>query len=94
MALPALVVSSDELVVAFQRAGFVARRATGRTILERGTRVVVIPDGRLLAPEAVAATLRSAGISYSDFLDYLSEAPTEPARSGTRLCLEDPDPGD
>ena len=93
MGLPALAVSSAEVVTALQRGGFLTRRGLGCTVLERAHRVVVVPDARTLAPEVFSAALRAAAVTYTEFLDLLSEAPTEPARSAVRICIADDDDG-
>ena len=43
------------------------------TILDRGMRLVVVPELELLSPEALTHVLREAGVSYLDFLDCLEE---------------------
>jgi hypothetical protein len=73
MAVPALAVSSDEVVLALQRAGFVVRHDRDSAVLDRGVRTVVVRHVPLLSPEELAAALRAAGLSFTDFLDRLSE---------------------
>jgi hypothetical protein len=88
--VPAPAVSSDELVLALERAGFVACARRGRdvTILRRGLRVVVVSHAPLLREDAVVEILRAAGIGYSAFLDLLSAVPLPPD-SQTRVCGSD-----
>ncbi len=77
--LPLVAVSGFECVDALLLAGFAIRsRSDSATILERDLRVVVVPDVAMLTPEDLEALLRDAGIAYDDFLDLLSETPTEP----------------
>ena len=67
---------SEDLVAALCRAGFVVyRRADNGTILERGTRAVVVPTRRMLAPEVVTDLRRIAGVSWRD-LDALLHGET------------------
>lgn len=47
-------------------------------MLVKGVRSVVVRTTDLLAPDELLAVLRDAGLAYSDFLDLLSEAPTDP----------------
>lgn len=84
--VPLVAVSGAECVEALTGAGFVvvARSSTGAT-LTKGLRFVVVPEAGMLVPDELTSILRSAGIPYSDFLDLLSEAPTDPAISRTRL---------
>lgn len=59
--------------------GFSVRsRSDSATILERGLRVVVVPDVAMLAPEEMEVLLRDAGLAYDDLLDLVSESPTDP----------------
>lgn len=77
--LPLVAVSGYECVEALQLAGFAIRsRSDSAAILERDLRVVVVPDVAMLAPEDLESLLRDAGIAYDDFLDLLSETPTDP----------------
>lgn len=86
MGLPVLALSADEMVWAFLQTGFVIVKATpGVVVLERSHRLVTIPRGALQV-EQVMAVLRDAGLSYSELLDLLGEAPTASAlSSGVRL---------
>lgn len=79
MLLPLVAVSGPECVDALQAAGFaVASRTDDHTTLTKGGRSVTIRTGALLMPEELLGALRDAGLAYSDFLDLLSEAPTDP----------------
>ena len=71
--VPALAVSSDEVVLALQRAGFVLRRGVGQSVLDRGVRTVVVREVPVLPPEELAEALRAAGLSFTDFVERLSE---------------------
>jgi hypothetical protein len=71
--LPALAVSSDEVVLALQHAGFAARRDGHTMILDRGMRTVVVPSVALLSAEQLSSTLRAAGVAYTEFLERLSD---------------------
>jgi hypothetical protein len=94
VALPALAVSAEELVLALRRAGFHERRGQGVTILERGHRMAVVPDLPLLAPETLSLILREAGVPFSELLDCLDEmASRDVAESGVR-CIEDDEDAD
>jgi len=86
--VPLVAVSGAECVDALSCAGFslVGRSRAGVT-LTKGTRSVLVPDVAMLTPEELTEILESAGIAYSDFLDLLSEAPTDPAISRTRPCI-------
>lgn len=89
--VPALAVTADEVVVALRRAGFHSRRGSGVTVLDRGYRIVIVPETEILSPEALSDILRAAGMSFLDLLDRL-DAPTEPvsaAESGVRAVLDD-----
>lgn len=78
--------SGVECVDALTSAGFSLTARTGADVtLTKGLRVVVVPDVPMLTPDELMAILRSAGVPYSEFLDLLSEAPTDPAISRTRL---------
>lgn len=80
--IPLVAVSGPECVDALVHAGFsVAARGAVGTTLASGLRRVVVPDVAMLRPEELVAILRAAGVSYGDFLDHLSEAPTDPAIS-------------
>lgn len=79
MLLPLVAVSGPECVDALQAAGFaVASRTDDHTTLAKSGRSVTIRTGALLLPEELLNVLRDAGLAYSDFLDLLSEAPTDP----------------
>jgi hypothetical protein len=76
--LPLVAVSGAECVEALTLDGFTVRsRSDASTILERDARVVAVPDVSMLNPEDLEALLVDAGITYDDFLDLLSETPTE-----------------
>lgn len=84
--VPLVAVSGAECVEALTMAGFaVIARSEGRTTLGRGKCVVTVPDVPFVAPEALAEILAAAEIPFAEFLDLLSEAPTDPAISRTRL---------
>ncbi len=84
--VPLVAVSGAECVDALAAAGFsLTARTSADVTLTKGLRVVVVPDVPMLPPEELMAILRSAGVPYSEFLDLLSEAPTDPAISRTRL---------
>ncbi|MDB5213482.1 MAG: hypothetical protein JWO86_1409 [Myxococcaceae bacterium] len=77
--LPLVAVSGAECVEALSLDGFTVRsRSDTATILERDARVVAVPDVTMLTPEDLEALLVDAGIAYDDFLDLLSETPTDP----------------
>lgn len=79
MLLPLVAVSGAELVDALASAGFAMRsRSDDATLLVKGGRSVTVRTADLLAPEELLSLLRDAGLAYSDFLDLLSEAPTDP----------------
>jgi hypothetical protein len=78
LVLPLVAVSGAECVEALTLDGFTVRSRSDRTIvLERDARVVAVPDVSMLNPEELEALLVDAGIAYDDFLDLLSETPTE-----------------
>lgn len=84
--IPLVAVSGAECRDALSIAGFtLTSRSLGSVTMRKGDRVVVIPEVAMLCPEELTAMLRDAGVRYSDFLDLLSEAPTDPAISRTRL---------
>ncbi|MBX3204759.1 MAG: hypothetical protein KF764_06805 [Labilithrix sp.] len=84
--MPLVAVSGAECIEALTSAGFsLTARTRTEVTLTKGLRLVVVPDVPMLAPDDLTAILRSAGLPYSDFLDLLSEAPTDPAISRTRL---------
>lgn len=77
--LPLLAVSGAECVDALVVAGFALRsRNDDRTTLAKDMCEVTVPDVAMLTPCELLALLRQAGLAYSDFLDCLSEAPTDP----------------
>lgn len=77
--LPLVAVSGAECVEALLLARFVVRsRSDSAFVLERESRVVVVPDVPMLTPEDLATLLRDAGLPYEDLLDLLSESPTDP----------------
>jgi hypothetical protein len=77
--LPLVAVSGSECVDALLAAGFaVASRTDDHISLAKSGRSVTVRTGALLMPEELLAILRDAGLAYSDFLDLLSEAPTDP----------------
>ena len=77
--LPLVAVSGSECVDALVHAGFAVRtRTDAETLLEKGGRSVIIRSGGLLMPDELLGLIRDAGLAYSDFLDLLSEAPTDP----------------
>lgn len=77
--LPLVAVSSAECVDALASAGFaVSARSEVVTHLTKHGRTVVVRTADMLAPEELLAVLRDAALAYSDFLDLLSEAPTDP----------------
>jgi hypothetical protein len=78
--VPIVAVSGAECVDVLTLAGFLLTGRSGRgATLTKGLRFVEVPDVAMLAPEELTAILRSAGLGYADFLELLSEAPTEPA---------------
>lgn len=77
--LPLVAVSGSECVDALRSAGFdVCSRTDEQTLLGKAGRSVSVRTGSLLLPDELLAILRDAGLAYSDFLDLLSEAPTDP----------------
>jgi hypothetical protein len=86
MVIPLVAVSTEECVEALVRAGFaLTSRVNGNAALEKERRVVQVPDAGILSPEDLTEVLRASGIAYSDFLDLLSECPTEPALPRARV---------
>jgi hypothetical protein len=75
-----LVVSVREAVWALLRAGFHETRAEGVALLQRGHRVVTVPDVAWLAPEMLQQMLHAAGLPFSEFLAFLDEAPAPDCR--------------
>lgn len=79
MLLPLVAVSGSECVDALISAGFaVSTRTDDHTTLAKSGRSVTVRGGALLMPEELLGILRDSGLAYSDFLDLLSEAPTDP----------------
>lgn len=81
-----------ECIEALGRAGYTVRyRNNAVTVLEHGSRMVVVPEVKQLSPSALGAVLQAAGLSYAAFLELLSarhgvhDART---RSGMRLRYE------
>ncbi|HEY8076337.1 MAG TPA: hypothetical protein VIF62_19565 [Labilithrix sp.] len=88
--LPLVAVSGTECVEALLHAGFARRTvADDATTLSRDGRVVIVPTSALLAPDELRAVLSDARIAYSDFLDLLSDMPTDPdvTRTGRHRAL-------
>jgi len=84
--VPLVAVSGAECIDALAIAGFSLTARNGSEVtLTKGLRVVVVPHAAMLTPDELLAILRSAGVPYSEFLDLLSEAPTDPAISRLRL---------
>jgi len=82
--LPLIAVSGVECIAALTQAGFrPLRRTDDATTLRRGGREVVVPHAAILSPEELVAVIQAAGFGYGDFLDLLSEAPTDPDVLGT-----------
>jgi hypothetical protein len=60
-------ISSDTFIRALTRAGFVVyRQAPLATILERGTRAVVVPDRARLPADVLADLRRMAGLTWRE----------------------------
>lgn len=77
--LPLVAVSGSECVDVLVHAGFTIRsRSEEAVLLDKAGRTVVLRAGGLLTPDELLSLLRDAGLAYSDFLDLLSEAPTDP----------------
>jgi len=77
--LPLVAVSGAECVDALVQAGFAVRsRSNDATFLAKGARTVIVRTSDMLRPEELIHVMRDAGLAYSDFLDLLSEAPTDP----------------
>ena len=77
--VPLVAVSGADCVEALALDGFTIRsRSDSATVLERGLRVVVVPDVAMLTPDDLQALLHDAGLDYDTFLDLLSETPTDP----------------
>jgi hypothetical protein len=85
--VPLVAVSGAECVDALSMAGFsVSSRTATHATVTKGLRVVVVPDLPMLPPEELMTVLRTAGLPYSEFLELLSECPTDPAISRTRVA--------
>jgi hypothetical protein len=77
--LPLLAVSGAECVDALVVAGFSLRsRDEDGATLAKECCIVTVPHVAMLTPAELTALLRDAGLAYSEFLDCLSEAPTDP----------------
>lgn len=89
MLLPLVAVSGSECIAALVAAGFAVRsRSEDAFLLVKGGRSVVVRAVELLGPDELRGVLREAGVDYSDFLDLLSETPTDPdIRSSTRRAM-------
>ena len=67
-------ISSDTFVRVLVRAGFVIYRAsTAATILERGSRAVVVPSRRRLAADIISDLRRMAGLTWREIDDLIRE---------------------
>jgi hypothetical protein len=86
--VPLVAVSGAECVDALVLAGFTVRSRNDDTaILVKELRSIAIPLVAMLTPDELTRILRDAGLAYSEFLDCLSETPTEPdlrRTTGTR----------
>ncbi len=90
VALPLLAVSSDEVVLALQRAGFtLVRRTPDAHVLTHGYRDVVIPHGPI-GDQTLRHLLRTAGVRYSDFLAHLEGAAQTRGKATTAPTEADP----
>lgn len=91
--MPLVAVSGAECVDALRGAGFsVSERSNRGATLTKGLRVVIVPDVAMLTPDELTSILRTAGLGYVDFLDLLSDAPTEPVISQARLSTSSTSP--
>ena len=71
-------ISSDAFVRALTRAGFVIyRRAPPATILERGTRAVVVPERLRLSVDVLSDLRKMAGLTWRE-IDALLGDSTRP----------------
>lgn len=78
----AITISAAECVRALRLAGFHVRRATPEgTLLQRGARVVVVPETLALSEDLLDGILGDASLTYTRFLWLLSEAPTQVERA-------------
>ena len=67
-------ISSEMFVRALTRVGFVIYRASASsTILERGTRAIVVPARRRLAAEIVGDLRRMAGLTWREIDELLRD---------------------
>jgi hypothetical protein len=91
--LPLVAVSGSECVEALLAAGFSVRsRSDDLACLVSGMRSVSVPTVAMLTPDELVAVLRQAGVAYTDFLDLLSEAPTDPDIRPWALAASSPPP--
>lgn len=68
-------ISSDAFIRALTRSGFVIyRQAAASTILERGTRAVVVPEGARLAPDVLFDLRRMAGLTWREVEALLGDS--------------------
>jgi hypothetical protein len=73
-----LTISGAECVEALCAAGFRVRtRTAGQTVLERGTRTLVVPDRLVLPAEVLESLLVEADLSVDKFVWLLGEITTE-----------------
>jgi len=75
--LPFVALSAEEAACALRRAGFQARNAGDRIVLERGHRIVELPATGVLDPDAFRALLRASGVGYVKLLDSLATTQEE-----------------
>ncbi len=92
LAMELAALTGLECIEALGRAGYQVRyRNNTVTVLEHGSRMVVVPDVAELSPTALGAVLQSAGMSYAAFLGLLAStnaADDLRTRSGMRLRYE------
>lgn len=85
--IPLVAVSGAECVDALRTAGFCVVARSGEAVtLTREARTVVVPDVPMVSPEVLMEILRAADLPYDEFLELLSDSPTDPAISRTRLA--------
>ena len=73
-----LTISGVECVEALCAAGFrVRRRSAGQTVLERGSRTLVVPDRLVLPPDVLDVILSEADLSVERFIWLLGEITTD-----------------
>jgi hypothetical protein len=66
-------ISSDTFVEALSRVGFIVyRRTPEATILERGTRAVVVPTRQRLEGHLLGDLRRMSGVRWSELRELLS----------------------